>query len=578
MEFAVENGELLKGGEKMIPTRKGFALIGVFLCSFWLFIPGSHAAIYYVDAAGGKDSNPGTLESPWQTISKANPTLQAGDTVYLRGGTYYISGNGIAPSNNGSSYSSRIIYSGHENETVTLIGASASAQGIYLSGKQFIKVSKINFRNFTHHLLLTNASQYNEISNCTFAYQYSNASADWIGSRIRSGSMYNHVHHCIFRDYGWQDGDDHCAVFGIGIESSTSDGTRYNLVEFNNFYHGGHHVVEVNGTQNVFRFNYIHNEPWALYNGTYYGNRIMFFAGNMPDVGRNLIHGNRIAYGGETSEPDQCGGSGGTLTSPYNILRRNMYYKCLLYGIFITTYMGSSGPNSQGVNNYIYNNTFWNNGITSTCQAKPPWDGSLTHAVDINEDATYTRDNVIKNNLFWANVNQRNATRPVVVTNTSNLPVYNTVSNNFNQTSDPKFVYNAGTPNSAIELQFDFRLQANSPAIDAAGFLTTITSTSGSGISFTVADAGYFFDGWGMSVIGSASVLGDTIQLQGQTAKVRIIKVDYSTNTITLDTALTWTQGQGIALSYEGAAPDMGAHEFGQEEGPASPKNLRIVN
>ncbi len=44
--------------------------------------------IYYV-ANNGNDSYPGTITQPWRTIYKAANTIQAGDTVYLRGGTYY---------------------------------------------------------------------------------------------------------------------------------------------------------------------------------------------------------------------------------------------------------------------------------------------------------------------------------------------------------------------------------------------------------------------------------------------------------------------------------------------------------
>ena len=532
-----------------------FCLILFF--GIFFFAKSSWAANYYVSPTGtaswGQCTN---IDAPC-SLSTANTNAVAGDTVYLRGGTYNISGDGIAPNNNGSSYSNRITFSAYNNETVTFVGADKYCQGVYLNGKNYIKVHGITFTNFYHPLQIRGGS-HNEISYCTFSGQYNPATIDWIGSRIRSASKYNHVHHCAFSDYGYHDGDDVGALFGIGIEESTSDGTKYNLVEYSQFAHGAHHVVEVNGSQNVFRYNYIRNDPSFLYNGTLYGNRIMFFAGNMPDVGRNLIHGNRIAYGGETSEPDQCGGSGGSLVSQYNIFRRNMHYKCLLYGLYLVTYSGSV----ISANNYVYHNTFWNNGINTTAQSKPCWTPILTHEIVISEgDGTYTKDNVIKNNLFWENVDGTNATRPVV-NQYGNVPIYNIVSNNFNQTSDPKFVNISGTPDPTNETQYNFNLQSDSPAINVAGFLTTITSASGSGTSFTVADANYFFDGWGMSAITTASVTGDTIQLQGQTATATITNVNYSTNTITVNTSLTWTNGQGIALAYDGSSPDYGAYEY----------------
>ncbi|MEN6350840.1 MAG: right-handed parallel beta-helix repeat-containing protein [Syntrophomonas sp.] len=43
--------------------------------------------VFYV-SKNGSDSNPGTLEKPWLTVSKATYSLGPGDTVYIRGGTY----------------------------------------------------------------------------------------------------------------------------------------------------------------------------------------------------------------------------------------------------------------------------------------------------------------------------------------------------------------------------------------------------------------------------------------------------------------------------------------------------------
>src|SRR5438046_1888803 len=53
---------------------------------------------FYVSTTGN-DSNPGTILSPWRTIQHAANSVQAGDTVYVRGGMYnatvYISASGF---------------------------------------------------------------------------------------------------------------------------------------------------------------------------------------------------------------------------------------------------------------------------------------------------------------------------------------------------------------------------------------------------------------------------------------------------------------------------------------------------
>jgi len=45
-------------------------------------------ATYYVDAVNGNNSNSGSSGSPWKTLTKANSSIDAGDTVIVRNGTY----------------------------------------------------------------------------------------------------------------------------------------------------------------------------------------------------------------------------------------------------------------------------------------------------------------------------------------------------------------------------------------------------------------------------------------------------------------------------------------------------------
>ncbi|MDD5674299.1 MAG: choice-of-anchor Q domain-containing protein [Chitinivibrionales bacterium] len=47
------------------------------------------AAIYYM-APAGSDSNNGSINSPWRSLKKALTVLQAGDSLYARGGTYSV--------------------------------------------------------------------------------------------------------------------------------------------------------------------------------------------------------------------------------------------------------------------------------------------------------------------------------------------------------------------------------------------------------------------------------------------------------------------------------------------------------
>jgi len=47
------------------------------------------ASVYYVDGNGGSDSNVGTMEAPWKTVTKAAGQVVAGDTVFVKGGIVY---------------------------------------------------------------------------------------------------------------------------------------------------------------------------------------------------------------------------------------------------------------------------------------------------------------------------------------------------------------------------------------------------------------------------------------------------------------------------------------------------------
>ncbi|GAF82809.1 unnamed protein product, partial [marine sediment metagenome] len=124
------------------------------------------------------------------------------------------------------------------------------------------------------------------------------------------------------------------------------------------------------------------------------------------------------------------------------------------------------------------------------------------------------------------------------------------VSHNWEEAGDPLFVDDE-TPADPLDPDLlDFHLQPQSPCVDAGDFLTR-TTAGGEGTVIPVADAGYFMDGWGI-------IEGDLIQLEGQTERARITGVDYGGNSLTVDRALSWSDGQGVTSPYDGSCPDMG--------------------
>ncbi|MFH1571362.1 MAG: hypothetical protein ABIL09_25455, partial [Gemmatimonadota bacterium] len=130
------------------------------------------------------------------------------------------------------------------------------------------------------------------------------------------------------------------------------------------------------------------------------------------------------------------------------------------------------------------------------------------------------------------------------------------IGRNWMEEGPPGFVEEDLPADPADASRPDLSLSATSPCIDRGAFLTRVTSAAGAGTAFTVADAGFFYDGWGIP--GEA---GDLIQLEGQVATARIARVDYETRTIALESPLEWRPGQGLSLRYAGSAPDLGAVE-----------------
>lgn len=105
------------------------------LCAAVVFLFGAARAgsVYFVSPAGS-DANPGTLSAPFMTLSKAVPLLNAGDTLYLRGGTYRETLTAV----HSGTISQPITIKAYSNEVATVSGCDVvtntwnyTSNGIY---------------------------------------------------------------------------------------------------------------------------------------------------------------------------------------------------------------------------------------------------------------------------------------------------------------------------------------------------------------------------------------------------------------------------------------------------------------
>jgi hypothetical protein len=516
------------------------------------------AVDYYVDINNGSasDSNPGTLSQPWKTITKANQTLIAGDTAYIKAGTY---SSYIAPTHSGTSENARIIYKNYGTDTVTIQNATYA---IYLSGKSFITVQGINFQNCSQFMYIQNNSNYNIISNCTLNQC---STSGWVTGSLIQNSRYNWIHHNTFSGCGvCSGGNGQGTVMDIGSDEDSGAGTaNFNLIENNTFYHGGHHVVGLCNRYNTFRNNYLYNDAWT--NGR--GERTLYMAGWSASNGYNLVEGNRFGY---TALPCNSSTVGNvSLSTSYNIFRYNSMYHNFAYSLGLYSYYGSGSQYDSGSNNTIYNNTIYNSDL-----AVPS--GYEGEASAIYVSTPYTTGNLIKNNLLYRYTSQWL---------TVSASARQTFVNNWSGDSqgNPLFVNASTTPpadKTDVTLP-NLNLMSNSPAIDTGGPLTTVVSATGSGTSITVSNARYFQDG----TYGPPGVVqADWIAVGTPTNVVQISSI--SGNTINLVSPISWTTGNSIWLYKKsdgvrvlyGTAPDAGAYEFiqGQILAPSAPTNLRV--
>ncbi|HEY0947323.1 MAG TPA: Ig-like domain-containing protein [Opitutaceae bacterium] len=101
------------------------------------------AAIYYVDAAGGSDSNAGTTpDAPWRTVAPVNKSrFQPGDQILFNGGQTHV-GNLAFANNDSGTAAAPVIVSSYGTGRATLY--SARGDGIKLSGTSYLTLANLN--------------------------------------------------------------------------------------------------------------------------------------------------------------------------------------------------------------------------------------------------------------------------------------------------------------------------------------------------------------------------------------------------------------------------------------------------
>lgn len=101
------------------------------------------AKTYYVSPSG-KNTNPGTITAPWQTLAKVNQTTFKGDTILFLGGNTFLGGLTFTSSDVGTA-TKPIVISSYGTGRATIQPDSLN-QALYVRNAAGFKITNINFR------------------------------------------------------------------------------------------------------------------------------------------------------------------------------------------------------------------------------------------------------------------------------------------------------------------------------------------------------------------------------------------------------------------------------------------------
>lgn len=364
-------------------------------------------------------------------------------------------------------------------------------------------------------------------------------------------------------------------IIDDGFDNLSFINSNYNLVEGNTLTKAHHTLWVIKcGDYNIIRKNYFYNEDQKIgeiYDCNDPANRDMSHHG-IEDVNatlHNVVEDNIFAG----TAVDDGGGpfNGIQMAGQRTILRRNVFYKSEGTGIGLANY---SSEAEYDLHNRIYHNVFYDNA-----------GGAII--TGISHDSDHFGDNIIKNNIMMNNrviplgwAENHDSGHQMSHRDMANFIFdHNCIFSNILDSDDSIYVShnhrvsvataqdeypNQYMNNISLDPQFvdplshKFLLNEESQMINAGSFLTTAAGSGVQSNQLAVADAIYFSDGFGIKG-------GDSIQFENQTESVEIATIDYATNTLTLNSAMSWNDGDGVALQYSGTAPDIGAFEYGSD-------------
>jgi hypothetical protein len=543
-----------------------------------VFTAGSVQAKDIFVAPDGSDGNTGaTTSAALRTIAAASSKAVAGDRVLLMPGRYLEQ---LRPTRSGQA-GAPITYKSYGPGAAIISAASGSSlkDAILVNGVSYIVIDGIDVDGVAlrpnarvqHFATITNA-RYVTIRNGEFRYAHG-----WHGIGVKSGSSYVTIENNYVEWVGsWDAGSGEDKGSDVGDSIVVDSTAQRVLIQGNKLRHGGHNLINVQGSYCVIQDNDFNNDWRDVISGDA-GQRNGEFKGQNLLVQRNIFAGARPSADSANNPIFKVEGNA-------NVARFNVAYDSVAYGV-----SSSANAKNDATRLRIYNNTFYKLGAAGWRLER--FDGAIGQNSFVNNlivnscavsgckaDTLFkvssaglgpTANSTMFGNIVWSS----GGVAPRIL-----LEGFDgVVSLSGAQSKYPSYFWQNASgavkfKASAPRVMSDFDLQADSTGVDDGQFLT---KTTGSGTSnrLPVQDARYFLDGLGL-------IAGDLIQLQGSTKPVRVVGVDYSANTLTLSESVQFSSGQGVSTPFSGARPDVGAREISggaaDEIAPLPPTGLAV--
>ena len=323
----------------------------------------------HVDAEHGDDGNDGTSPAAaWRTLDKANRSVLAGDTVFLRG---TFGAQQIRPATSGTP-EKPITFRSSPGQTAVLNGGS-SGVAVRLETCSYIVLDGLRIQNVVGYAIQIGPGGHHNVVRNAYLTKSGNAAVWGHAIKIIESSD-NLIERNQIIDIG-----DERANSGDGIYVVSA--AHRNRILDNTLRDGGHSLIQMGSqqstapsTDNVIAGNTLSNS---------YATGIILAYGNE----RTLIERNRISDAARNGVNHARAGI--QIQSRDNIVRHNEVFNNAAAGVVLLAYVYNGTIPQDAIGNQIYHNVLYGNG---------------SYGLFISEKhGRAVRDNLIANNIIFRN-------------------------------------------------------------------------------------------------------------------------------------------------------------------------------